>query len=68
MKTKDEIDMSPEAIAARLDSVRALYRLTRYLRAFKAVDTAAADGTEGSAPSADARPDPAGSAEREHPI
>jgi hypothetical protein len=38
MKTQDEIDMSPRAIAARLDNVRALYRLALYLGKFKAVD------------------------------
>jgi hypothetical protein len=42
MTTRDEIDMSPRAVAARLDQVRALYRLVLYLGRFKAVDTTVA--------------------------
>jgi len=42
MMTLDEIDMSPQAVAARLDDVRALYRLMLYLGRFKAVETAVA--------------------------
>ena len=42
MKTRDEIDMSPRAVAARLDGVRALYRLTLYLGKFKAGEAAVA--------------------------
>jgi hypothetical protein len=37
---QDEIDMSPRAVAARLDGVRALYRLMLYLGRFKASDAA----------------------------
>jgi hypothetical protein len=43
---QDEIDMSPQAIAARLDDVRALYRLMLYLGRFKAVEPAAAQSAE----------------------
>jgi len=38
--TRDEIDMSPSAVAARLDDVRALYRLMLYLGRFKVVEPA----------------------------
>jgi hypothetical protein len=37
-KRDREIDMSPEAVARRLDEVRALYRLMRYLGRFKAIE------------------------------
>lgn len=40
--TQDEIDMSPRAVAARLDVVRALYGLTLYSEKFKPVEAAAA--------------------------
>jgi hypothetical protein len=59
MRPPREIDMSPRAIAARLDSVRALYRLALYLGAFKAVEAAAAPGAEASSscePEADGEP------------
>lgn len=46
MMTRDEIDMSPRAIAARLDDVRALYRLMLYLGKFKVVEPAGAQGAE----------------------
>jgi hypothetical protein len=42
MTTQDETDMSPRAVAARLDDVRALYRLVLYLEKFKAAETDAA--------------------------
>jgi hypothetical protein len=42
MKTQAEIDMTPQAVAARLDDVRALYRLMLYLARFKPIETAAA--------------------------
>lgn len=51
MMTRNEIDMSPRAVAARLDDVRALYRLMLYLGRFKAVETAAAQDEEASGPS-----------------
>jgi hypothetical protein len=37
MKNGEQVDMSPSAIAARLDEVRALYRLTSYLVRFRPV-------------------------------
>lgn len=46
MMTQDEIDMSPQAVAARLDDVRALYRLMLYLGRFKAVETTVAQSAE----------------------
>ena len=46
MMTQDEIDMSPRAVAARLDDVRALYRLVLYLGRFKAVEPAGAQSAE----------------------
>ena len=46
MMIQDEIDMSPRAVAARLDDVRALYRLMLYLRRFTAVETAVAQSAE----------------------
>jgi hypothetical protein len=46
MMTQDEIDMSPRAVAARLEDVRALYRLMLYLGKFKAVETAQAQDAE----------------------
>jgi hypothetical protein len=48
MMTQDEIDMSPRAVAARLDEVRALYRLMLYLAKFTAVETAADPEAEAS--------------------
>ncbi|HEX4418176.1 MAG TPA: hypothetical protein VH165_09780 [Kofleriaceae bacterium] len=44
--TQDEIDMSPQAIAARLDDVRALYQLMLYLGRFKAVEPAVVQSAE----------------------
>ncbi len=38
-KNADHVDMSPTAVAARLDEVRALYRLTSYLARFRPVET-----------------------------
>ena len=35
MTTREPIDMSPAAVAARLEQVRALYKLMVYLRQFK---------------------------------
>jgi len=46
MMTQDEIDMSSRAVAARLDKVRALYRLMLYLGKFKPVETGAAQSAE----------------------
>jgi hypothetical protein len=46
MMTPDEIDMSPRAVAARLDDVRALCRLMLYLARFKAVETTGAEGAK----------------------
>ena len=46
MMTQDELDMSPQAVAARLDDVRALYRLMRYLGRFKASETPASQSAE----------------------
>lgn len=46
MMTQNEIDMSPGAVAARLDDVRALYRLVLYLGKFKAVEAAGAQDAE----------------------
>ena len=34
-----EIDMSPEAVWRRLESVRALYKLMLYLKQYKPVET-----------------------------
>jgi hypothetical protein len=34
----DEIDMSPRAVALRLDEVRDLFRLTQYLMRFRPVE------------------------------
>ncbi len=61
--------MSPLAVAARLDCVRALYRLMLYLGTFTAVEAAAAEAADASASSglegarwaARSTPDPAGS-------
>jgi hypothetical protein len=46
MMTQNEIDMSPGAVAARLEDVRALYRLVLYLGRFKALEAAQAQGAE----------------------
>ena len=46
MMIQDEIDMSPRAVAARLDDVRALYRLMLYLGRFTAVEAAVPQSTE----------------------
>ena len=48
MMTQDEIDMSPRAVASRLDGVRALYRLALYLGKFKPVETIGAQDAERS--------------------
>lgn len=48
MMTQVEIDMSPRAVAARLDDVRALYRLVLYLGRFKVVESATAQDAEAS--------------------
>lgn len=40
MKSPDSIDMSPAAISRRLEDLRQLYRLGRYLKRFKLVDPA----------------------------
>lgn len=38
-RTKDEpVDMSPRAVARRLDEVRDLFRLTEYLAGFRPVE------------------------------
>ena len=42
MTTKrDDVDMSPEAVARRLAEVRDLYRLAQYLGTFRKLDTKA---------------------------
>ena len=46
MRTRDDIDMSPQAVALRLDSVRALYKLTSYLSKFKPIEPALAQGAK----------------------
>jgi hypothetical protein len=46
MMTQDEIDMSAGAVAARLENVRALYRLMLYLGKFKPVETGPAQSVE----------------------
>jgi hypothetical protein len=61
MMTQDEIDMSPRAVAARLDDVRALCRLVLYLGRFKAVESATAQDAEASGSSSS---EEAGGAER----
>lgn len=38
---REPIDMSPRAVARRLDEVRDLFRLTEYLVKFRPVQTAA---------------------------
>ena len=40
--------MSPRAVAVRLDTVRALYRLALYLGTFKAVEAVAQDAEASS--------------------
>jgi hypothetical protein len=36
-KTREPVDMSPRAVARRLDEVRELFRLTEYLSKFRPV-------------------------------
>jgi len=43
MMPQDEIDMSAGAVAARLENVRALYRLMLYLEKFRPLEAAAAE-------------------------
>lgn len=50
MMTQDEIDMSPRAVASRLDGVRALYRLALYLSRFKISQAAPAKSRRAPAP------------------
>lgn len=53
-KKREPIDMSPRAVALRLEDVRDLYRLTQYLAKFRPVDDPSADSTD-PVPSAKAR-------------
>jgi hypothetical protein len=39
-QASDTIDMSPDALRRRLEQLRALYKLMRYLRTAKAVEPA----------------------------
>jgi hypothetical protein len=45
-KKREPIDMSPRAVALRLDDVRDLYRLTQYLARFRPVDVPSPDSTD----------------------